>query len=419
LPTKKVDTFVSTFWGTVHCDSFLNSYYYQSGGDSTYTISFCLGGQVSQLDPGPKCLTPGGIVSIDCAPSCLNDDTGCSWSYVGSSSFSTGAADNNNLIIDNNIPYVAYVDVANGNRLSVQKYNGSSWEYVGGPGFSGESQEGSMDFFVENGTPYVAYAAPCCPNQVFVMKYDGLSWISIGSNLNDSGGKKLSLAVVNSVPYVSFSNEDLSLNGRASVKTYNGSSWEYLGGTSASSDPIGEIDLTSSNGELYIVYMEDITFNVVVKKFNGTSWESVGNSDISGGHDIFGPNLVFNNQDLYLSYRDASDGNVLVVKKLNGTNWESLSQPSLPTGPAYWPSLKFYNNSPFVAFLNYDSEVKTSLMKYDGSSWNYVGGNSFGPGYVGLQSLFINNGVPYIAFSEVLSVSPLEFGKISVMKLSR
>ncbi len=37
----------------------------------SYNISFCLGNTTGTLTPGPKCLTPGGIVDVDCSVSVL------------------------------------------------------------------------------------------------------------------------------------------------------------------------------------------------------------------------------------------------------------------------------------------------------------------------------------------------------------
>ncbi|MEI7620350.1 MAG: FISUMP domain-containing protein [Candidatus Falkowbacteria bacterium] len=50
-----------------NCTNDQNATYYNPSIDgSTYTISFCLGNTTGTLTPGPKCLTPGGIVDADC-----------------------------------------------------------------------------------------------------------------------------------------------------------------------------------------------------------------------------------------------------------------------------------------------------------------------------------------------------------------
>lgn len=42
--------------------------YTPSSDWASYNISFCLGNTTGTLTPGPKCLTPGGIVDVDCSP---------------------------------------------------------------------------------------------------------------------------------------------------------------------------------------------------------------------------------------------------------------------------------------------------------------------------------------------------------------
>ncbi|MEI7620736.1 MAG: FISUMP domain-containing protein [Candidatus Falkowbacteria bacterium] len=52
----------------------------------SYSISFCLGNTTGTLTPGPKCLTPGGIVDVDCAPIVCNNNTEfCGFTTCGTS----------------------------------------------------------------------------------------------------------------------------------------------------------------------------------------------------------------------------------------------------------------------------------------------------------------------------------------------
>jgi len=49
------------------CTTNQNSFSYsQTESGNSYTISFCLGGNTGTLNPGQKCLTPGGIVDASC-----------------------------------------------------------------------------------------------------------------------------------------------------------------------------------------------------------------------------------------------------------------------------------------------------------------------------------------------------------------
>lgn len=80
------------------------------------------------------------------------------------------------LAMDANTPYVAYGNSHNYSRLSVSKYNGSSWQLVGPAGFSmGSSPVDYHSMKVINGAVYIAYTAlsPLISNlRTFMMKYD-------------------------------------------------------------------------------------------------------------------------------------------------------------------------------------------------------------------------------------------------------
>ncbi|MEI7620408.1 MAG: prepilin-type N-terminal cleavage/methylation domain-containing protein [Candidatus Falkowbacteria bacterium] len=52
------------------CTDAKNTVGYTPSEDGTsYSISFCLGNTTGTLTPGPKCLTPGGIIDVDCSVS--------------------------------------------------------------------------------------------------------------------------------------------------------------------------------------------------------------------------------------------------------------------------------------------------------------------------------------------------------------
>ena len=92
------------------------------------------------------------------------------WEAVGTPGFSVGQADYVSLFIDQGIPYVTYKDVANSEKATVMKYNGSNWVNVGSAGFSA----GSADYtslFIYNGIPYVVYQDGANSYKTTVMKF--------------------------------------------------------------------------------------------------------------------------------------------------------------------------------------------------------------------------------------------------------
>ncbi|MBK9191073.1 MAG: hypothetical protein IPM77_05880 [Crocinitomicaceae bacterium] len=59
------------------------------------------------------------------------------WTFFGSPAFSPGQVQYTSIAVDGSTPYVAYRDLANMNKCSVMKHNGTNWVQVGSAGISG------------------------------------------------------------------------------------------------------------------------------------------------------------------------------------------------------------------------------------------------------------------------------------------
>jgi len=65
--------------------------YQQTDSGNSYTLSFCLGGNTGTLAAGPKCLTPGGIIDMDCTPFACGDQLNIT--IIGNHACNEGAPD--------------------------------------------------------------------------------------------------------------------------------------------------------------------------------------------------------------------------------------------------------------------------------------------------------------------------------------
>jgi hypothetical protein len=84
-----------------------------------------------------------------------------------------------------NKPYIAFkVRKDDNNKMSVLKLDGNSWQQVGTEGFSGAVNGSHYDFDIApDGTPYVAYGdqdAESLKGALSVMKFDGSAWQYVG-----------------------------------------------------------------------------------------------------------------------------------------------------------------------------------------------------------------------------------------------
>ena len=152
------------------------------------------------------------------------------WEPVGSTpGFSDGEITYTSLFIYNDVPYVAYKDIANGSGATVMKFNGTAWETVGSAGFSPSSASYTR-LYVYDGTPYVLFRDEGDSNKARVMKYDYdvSSWVTVGNGTFSTGYIwNPSLYVYEGTPYVSY--VDGGYDHKATVMRFNGTAWEIVG----------------------------------------------------------------------------------------------------------------------------------------------------------------------------------------------
>jgi len=292
------------------------------------------------------------------------------WFYNGSKwdtvagFFTTGEAKAVSLAVDNlGKPYVAYCDVANGNKVTVQTINTDyyypSWEVIGEIGISDVNYPCTAIAIDDiTGTVYVAYRDAYNSNKLTIKSYNGGGWLSY-TGISNGEAKYISLAIDNSIPYVA----------------YQDKGW-------------------------------DSSYKAMVNRFDGTYWRKVGSSYIDVSNTMaLDISLAVYNDTPYVAYRDANSNSY--VKKFNGSNWVTLGGDSFGSfsNNAIYLSLCVYNGIPYIAFRGNGANV----MKYDGSSWQAVGASPISEGTVMHVFLDIDNGVPYATFRDSFSTVVKKF----------
>ena len=260
---------------------------------------------------------------------------GANWVNVGNIGFSAGACTNTTIGFGpGGDPYVAYTDYGNGGKVSVMRFDGNAWIYVGNPGFSPAYAEYTNIAFSPSGEPHVAFAcgdsAKAC-----VMKFTGTQWTKVGTGWASWFWTRYSSLTFSptGVPYLAFGDAYGQYVEKASVKKFNGTSWEYVGPSIFSQDQVVNIDLVfSPSGELYVAFGDT---KATVMKFNGTKWIYVGEPNLSPA-DAFYTNLAVNEYGTpFLAYVSYLTSNHLFVKSFDSVyvNVQNIREPDMKIYP--------------------------------------------------------------------------------------
>lgn len=199
---------------------------------------------------------------------------GNSWVYIGNAGFSPGEGTFESLVFSpSGQPFVAFADHSAVPWLSasVMKYDGSNWVYVGNQGFSNGYSSGESMAFSPSGEPYVAYIDWADSSKTSVMKYNGTSWVYVGTRgCSKSAGwidsEGLAFSPTNGQPYIAF--EDTAVGMKASVMTFNGTDWIYVGDEGFTAEYTEEFSLAfSSSGQPFVAFAESYNRQASVMKY--------------------------------------------------------------------------------------------------------------------------------------------------------
>ncbi len=128
--------------------------------------------------------------------------------------------------------YVAFTDriEMDSSRVTVSKFNGTSWENVGEPRFSSDIDDEDIDIVFNPSTnePYIAFSDESFMNKVTVMRYNGGVWQSVGAP-GFSGGSaayiNMKFDPVTHEPYISFFDFE---NERGRIERFYSGTWESV-----------------------------------------------------------------------------------------------------------------------------------------------------------------------------------------------
>ena len=155
--------------------------------------------------------------------------------------------------------------------------------------------------------------------------------------------------------------------------------WEILAGGAASEGTAdwGQVAVDGS-GNPYIIFSDYFSTRAgkaTVRRYNGASWETVGTAGFTAGvvsrSDIA---IDQSTGDVYIAYADEGDGNKLFVKKWTGSAWASVFDSTIAPSAA---SISMYllNGVPYVVYKDGSNSDLASAVRY-GPSRIWTGGTS-------------------------------------------
>jgi hypothetical protein len=310
---------------------------------------------------------------------------GTSWVNVGNPGFSAGQATWVSLTFNSSgQPYVAYTDYGNSLKATVKTFNGSNWVTVGNVGFTPAEAECESLAFSPSGQLYVAFADDSSTplRKASVMKFTGTAWVYVGNpGFSDGTTWSESLAFSPSgEPHVSYI--DWAVSSKVSVMKYNGTSWVYVGGRgfSKSGGYIHSEGLAFSptNGQPYVAYEDtSSSYKASVMTFTGTGWVYVGNAGFSAGFTQV-VSLAFNSSGQpYVAYGDGLFGQATAMK-YEACN--TLPVPTIAGSGELCVNSGYYNYSTETGMTGYQWSISPggAIITGQGTStvqivWNQPG----------------------------------------------
>lgn len=332
------------------------------------------------------------------------------WETVGDAEvMSASGSSFNNLVIDSNGNYyVSYYDLSV-SKGSVQKYDGTSWSYLGGEAgiTTGTATYNSLSIDNE-GIVYYTNQLGWPGSGLEVRQFDGISWQQLSNATNSSVNYQASAVSATGILFT------YSSDASGTVKRYNEGAWEQVGNSGFSSGATYAEMIIGSNNIIYTcnvsggnaqVYQNSVTAGLN-DDWSLTGGETVGAASSSEQYtsDI----AIDNANNLYVAYvSNGTGGQKLNVKKYNGTSWVQLGQANFSSGKVQHVAIAVSAaGEVFVVASRFENDdfLRNTAYHYDEvtSSWVELGGDFISEGQATYNDLAFDNYGNYLvlAYSE-------------------
>lgn len=367
-------------------------------------------------------------------------DASSVWQVTGSNKgyVSSGAGYETDVAVsDNSIVYTTFQDKRNGKKARVRKFDGNSWADLADSnnplGLVSASQGNKPAVAAKGNEVYAAFSDKANGNKIRVKKWDGSSWSDLSDAtyssglVSTSGGSEPELVFNKSqtILYIAF--QDATSGNRIKIMQWDGSVWSAV---SDDNNPEGlvsagtgaEVALAPSKAydDIYIVF-EDVSANhrLRVKKWDGSHWLDVTDAAHSDGLITstagYSPALDVDTQDrVYVVYTYKKEGNTYITQ-WDGSAWNPLGNGLAIKGKSIESTVAVDDSDNVIVAMSQNKKVGKSkkswrvrVRKWNGQSWNDVADSGHKQGFLsrkgkGDPSLATGNGKIYISFTDYSS----------------
>ncbi len=223
----------------------------------------------------------------------------------------------------------------------VMRFNGSTWEVVGGQGVNGSW-------------------APNTYEQITSMaSYKGRLYVGLGSTASAS-------------------------DNDAEVWSWDGTTWTKVGGDGANgswaflASHYGEVDSLAADASYLYAGLGAGANDGEVWRYDGSSWTKIGGDSLNSGWTNYAENVyalaIYNDKLIAGLGRSAGDAEVW---QWNGTAWTKFGGDSVNSS---WSasyitveSMATYNNAIYVGLGNTTGQAV--IWRWDGTTWTQIGGD--------------------------------------------
>ena len=341
---------------------------------------------------------------------------GSNWTKIGGDGLNSSWSTANNIEQVKSMTYFGgnlYVGTANtAGDADVWMWNGSVWSHIGGDGLNSGWASGTYEgvYAIANDGTNLYAGTAISDGDGEVWKWNGSNWTKIGG---DGINGSFSSNYGDGIFALEYSGGKLytglyDAGGGASLWTYDGSTWEWIGGGYVNKSWGGyglqSVESTTTHkGKLYAGTGVSIAGNALVWEFDGSSWNLIGGQGINGSWapDIY--ENVFNLQ----SYRGnlyaglGTSANDAEVWMYNGSVWSKVGGDGVNSswGANYEAVnvLAVWGDDLYAGLGTSANDAE--VWKYDGSTWSKVGGDSlnssWGANYESVISITVFQGNLY------------------------